>query len=112
MAKVATVACKLPNGLRISLPSGDVVLLGAQHKDARFGYGFTAVNADEFQAWFDQKKAEKYEPVMKELIFVSTAPKEAEAQAKEKENVPSGFEGVDGAKPGPGVEKANEKDPD
>lgn len=89
------VALKLPQGLDLS---NGVVLNGMNHSSAERagGYGITVVNADVFNAW--AAKHQDMDIFKKSLIFAGTDAAKVVAQAREQENVSSGFEQTDPSK--------------
>jgi hypothetical protein len=98
------VGCKLPHGLIISArnSSGDVVsvtLKGANAARIIGGYGITeAVPKDLWDAWL--KKNHKHAAVLNGSVFIHDDAKSAESIAKERRDVPSGFESIDPLKNG------------
>lgn len=113
-----TVGCKLPHGLIIRLNSNSktqVTLNGANSgtvvgldgKVQRGTCGFTQVDETFINAWL--KAYADTVMVKKGLIFISKNQKEAQAQADDKENIKTGFEPTDPAKPAaPGVTPAEQ----
>lgn len=97
-----TVGCKLPNGLVIELDEQRVVLNGANSSAIIGGFGMTEVNKALFDAWLAKHK--DYEPVKQGLIFAQEKPANAQAEAKDKAKLKSGFEGLDPKKPAEGIE--------
>ena len=97
-----TVGCKLPNGLIIELDEQRVVLNGANSSALIGGFGLTEVNEALFKAWLEKHK--DYEPVKQGLIFAQEKPANAQAEAKDKAKLKSGFEGLDPKKPAEGIE--------
>jgi len=52
MADTVNIACKLPNGLQITVDGKTVVLNGANDAGAKFGFGITPdVDADFYKKW-------------------------------------------------------------
>lgn len=101
------VACKLPQGLTVEHEGKTVTLNGANHAHARFGHGFTEVDADWFKSWTEAHA--DFPPVKNRLIF---AHKDAENAAKEAavdKTIRSGAEPLDPSKPGAGVEPTDEQ---
>ena len=96
------VGCKLPNGLVIELDEQRVVLNGANSSAIIGGFGMTEVNKALFDAWLEKHK--DYEPVKQGLIFAQEKPANAQAEAKDKAKLKSGFEGLDPKKPAEGIE--------
>lgn len=102
--KVVTIGCKLPHGLIISARdnSGEVVsvtLKGANAARIVGGYGITeGVSSDLWNAWL--KKNAKFPAVLNGSVFIHNDLKSAEQIAKERRDVPSGFEAIDPIKNG------------
>lgn len=102
-----TVGCKLPNGLIIELDEQRVVLNGANSSALIGGFGMTEVNEALFNAWLAKHK--DFEPVKQGLIFAQAKPVNAQAEAKDKAELKSGFEGIDPKKPAKGIEPMDTK---
>lgn len=99
-----TVGCKLPSGLHLDLPGKTrVTLNGSNASNVIGGHGITEnVDADFFAAWL---KAYADHPAVKSgLIFAHEKAASTAAEARDKTKNTSGFEGIDPAKPGPGIE--------
>jgi hypothetical protein len=91
-----TIACKLPQGLRIPLPTtgGELVIKGAGSPGAHSGHGYThGVPKDvwvEIEAHYGDKKW-----FADEHVFAMAQMEDATAKAQEREDVPAGFEKID-----------------
>jgi hypothetical protein len=99
-----TIGCKLPHGLIIEAKNNDgesvkVTLLGANAARIVGGYGITeGVPADVWGAWL--RKNARMKAVTDGQIFVHADLKSAEAIAKERREVKTGFEAIDPIKTG------------
>lgn len=103
-----TVGCKLPHGLHLDIGTERVTLKGANDSELIGGHGITeGVNAEFFGKWCELNH--QHPALEQGLIFAHGATADAKAQAKEQEKVKTGFEGVDPAQPGNGVEPADTK---
>ena len=103
-ADKVSVACKLPAGLIIRTDDGKTIkLLGSNDPGAIAGFGITKdVNAEAFDKWAEKSQ---HPAVRNGSIFTNTAGKVA-GEAKEKaDDVKSGLEPLDGAKPMAGIER-------
>lgn len=99
------VACKLPHGLQLSLPGIDYKpkLVGAlQSRIIGATHGRTRVLVDFWDKWLDVHK--EYTPVLTGMIFAEREEKRLDDRIKDQPDQ-SGFEGIDPAKPGEGVER-------
>lgn len=109
MAKSANAAklvigCKLPHGLILAVGSEMVELNGTNSTDIIGGYGLTPdVDASFFDAWC--KENHQHPALAGGFIFAQETTAEAKAQAKDNADNKNGFEGVNPAKPGPGIEQ-------
>lgn len=119
MAGTVTVACKLPNGLRLRVfkpttvsepvmgggtkevtrydqDGADVVVRGTATPagvalvNSLSGYALTTIDADFWAKWKEQNK--DHDAVKNGLIFASAKPDEVKGVAKECEKVRSGLE--------------------
>jgi hypothetical protein len=107
---MATVCCKLPNGIVIELGDKKVALNGV-NKSAIIGatHGSTEVNDDFWKAWVEKHK--EYPPYKSGAIFAGKNQNEAAAVAKDLEEVTTGLEPMKkkGDKRAAGVLPADEK---
>lgn len=100
------VACKLPQGLTVEHAGKTVTLNGANDQNARFGHGYTDVDADWFAAWSTDHA--DFPPLKRKLIFAHA--KDTEGAAKEAApETKTGFEALDPTKPAPGIEPTDEQ---
>lgn len=100
-----TIGCKLPNGIHLDHEGKRVTLNGANSSRVIGGHGITErVDKAFWDAWLAIHK--DYEPVKRGLIFAQNSTRNAEAEAKEKQDNPSGLEGINPDKPGRGIQKA------
>ena len=97
-----TVGCKLPNGLHLDHMGKRVTLNGFNTSDVIGGHGLTVVDKEFFEGWMTAYK--DYAPVKQGLIFAHDKEANTRSEALEKIDNKSGFEGIDPAKPGPGIE--------
>lgn len=106
-AKVV-IGCKLPHGLILTVNGVSVALNGTNSTDIVGGYGITPdVDSAFFDAWC---RANSQHPALGGgFIFAHGTTAEAKAQAKDNAENRNGFEGIDPAKPGNGVEPATEQ---
>lgn len=113
---VVAIGCKLPCGLIISAKNNEgemvhVTLKGAN--DARIvgGYGITEnVSLDLWNAWL--KRHHKHAAVANGQVFIHNDVKGAEAIAKERKEVVTGFEPIDPIKNGMLKGANGENDPE
>jgi hypothetical protein len=106
MPKVS-VGCKLPHGLEIRVGEQTAILLGTNASLVIGGHGITeGVDADLFNAWMTANKDSA--AVKNGLIFAHGKTESVKAEASEKKGNKNGFEGLDPAKPAPGIEAAKE----
>jgi hypothetical protein len=109
MAKTVTVANKMSSGLMLQLrqehedPKLRTVLREVAIKGSRStiepfiqenGVGLTEVDADFWEAWEAWAVQNSFEPYMRGMIFCATSLASVKAEAKEKANEMSGFEGL------------------
>lgn len=98
-----TVGCKLPHGLHLDIGETRVTLNGVNSTGIIGGHGITEnVDKEFFDKWMEMYK--KSEMVKNGLIFANEKTASVKAEAIEKKDNPSGFEGINPAKPGNGVE--------
>lgn len=101
-----TIACKLPNGLRVRHAEKEVELVGANHSKAIAGFGLTkGVDSDWFASW--KAAAGDFPPLKNGSIFAQVDAKAAD-EAAEKADIPTGLEGLDPDKPAAGIEPTDE----
>ena len=106
-AKPVKVYCKLPHGIRYTMPDGREVRLVGMYGDERsdlqvtdmpgrnsvMGFGVTTVDADDWeQIVKDHGKSAAH---VNGFIFAAKDDKSGEAQAREGEDEKTGFEGYD-----------------
>lgn len=106
-AKPVKVYCKLPHGIRYTMPDGREVRLIGMYGDERsdlqvtdmpgrnsvMGFGVTTVDADDWeQIVKDHGKSAAH---VNGFIFAAKDDKSGEAQAREGEDEKTGFEGYD-----------------
>lgn len=104
-ADMLTIACKLPQGLRIPLEGQpDVVLNGVHSAFSIAGHGMTDVKAETWAAI--EKRYAEAAWLKNELVFAMGDKDSAVDKAEERQDVKTGFEAVDPKKPGPGLTKA------
>jgi hypothetical protein len=108
MGNTVTVGCKLPHGLHLDVAGKRVTVEGTNGATIIGGHGITR-NVDKafFEEWLRINKDS--DAVKNELIFAHEKDASTAAEANEKEGNRSGFEGIDPAKPGNGVEPAKEE---
>lgn len=93
-ADMLTIACKLPQGLRIPLPEApDVVLNGSTSPFALAGHGMTDVKAETWAA-IEEKYAEAAW-LKNEVVFAMGDKESAVDKAEDRQGVKAGFEPVD-----------------
>ena len=95
-ADTVTIACKLPQGLRIPLPTtgGELVIKGSGHPGAHSGHGYTHGIPKEVWAEIEAHYGEKAW-FKNEHVFAMVQMEDATAKAQEREDVPAGFEAID-----------------
>lgn len=99
------VGCKLPHGLEIRVGDKTAVLKGTNSSLVIGGYGITeGVDADLFAAWLAANKDSA--SVSGGFIFARGKAESVKAEATEKKDNLNGFEGLNPAKPAPGIETA------
>lgn len=117
-----TVGCKLPHGLHLDIYNADAktpeeratviarhTINGQNSQEIVGGHGITlGVPKAHFEQWMALNKNSA--AVRNGLIFAHENAQSAVREAQEKKDTKSGFEGIDPAKPGPGVERAPEND--
>lgn len=97
-----TVGCKIINGIILRHQGKSVTLAGAGASRIIGGYGLTeGVDKEFFDAWCAANADSAL--LSGELVFAQDKAGAAAAQAKEQEDVKSGFEALDMAKPAAGV---------
>ena len=111
MPGTVTVACKIPNGLELRLPSREPVVLkgpavpyGTPPVDAGTGYALTfGVDEEFFGEWM--KRNAEMDLVKKRFVFAHAKPESAQSLAREMKDLTTGLEGRDPDKPGKGLER-------
>lgn len=88
-----TVGCKIVHGIKLRHQGKSAVLAGAKSSRIIGGYGLSEVDKDFFEAWCAANADSDL--LKKDLIFAQEKPQAAAAQAKEQEEVKSGFERLD-----------------
>jgi hypothetical protein len=100
------VACALPSGLQATYGGETVVFKGANDEGAIVGFGVTTgVDKDWFDKWVESM-GKDFTPLNKGLIFARASGIADEIKERAPETV-TGFEGIDGNSPGPGLEKVD-----
>lgn len=104
-AEMLTIACKLPQGLRIKLEDDTEIKLHGMHSPfAMAGHGMTDVKAS---TWAAVEKQYAEAPwLVNELVFAVGDRDSAVDKAEDNKDNKSGFEPVDPVKPAPGITKA------
>jgi hypothetical protein len=97
-----TVACKLPQGLIISVPDTDikVKLHGTHSPYAVAGHGLTEVRSDVWEAIETYYKEHSGAKWLGTSVFVSSRREDAVDEATEKADENYGFDPIDPAAPG------------
>jgi len=113
-AQFVTVACKLPQGIRIHVEGREAPyhFHGTKSPFARFGYGMTDVPAEVWEQitkQYGQRKGHDRngKPCLipeatwlaNRIVFAASAPEDVNAEAKDREKLKVGFEAVDPKKP-------------
>ncbi|MDE2442352.1 MAG: hypothetical protein KGP14_15150 [Betaproteobacteria bacterium] len=93
-----TVACKLPNGLKLTHKDVTVELAGSNGADGAFGLT-PGVDADWFNDWL-ATDGKDFAPVTSGVLFAQPTPDKAVDAAKERADVKTGQEPIDPANPG------------
>ncbi len=96
-----TVGCKIINGVILSHQGKSITLAGGKASKIIGGYGLTEVDKDFFDAWVKGNPDSAL--LSSGVIFAQDKPQAAAAQAKEQEDLESGFEPLDMVKPVAGV---------
>ena len=97
-----TVGCKLPHGLEIRVGDKTQVLKGTNSALVIGGHGITeGVDKDLFDAWLAANK--EAAAVINGLIFAHGKTESVKAEASEKTDNKNGFEGLNPARPMPGI---------
>lgn len=99
-----TVACKLPNGLHITLPEQgiSIKLHGSASPFAIGGHGMTqGVNAADWAVVEEVHKDARW--LKNEAVFAMNKPQDASDKAVERQAVRVGFEGIDPKDPSNGL---------
>lgn len=103
-----TVSCKLPNGLVLELGGKSVEVNGANSSVIIGGYGLTeGVDAAFFDAWMEAHEAMPF--VRNQLIFAQSKTVDAQAEASEKADEKTGFEGMGASNMPAGVTISTDK---
>lgn len=112
MSSLASIGCKLPQGLQLTHKGKTVVLVGANASGNRYGFGITpGVDADWFDDWATTDG--KDFPALKNgsIFAIPGNAEKAKDAAKERradDSVQTGLEPLNPAKPGGGVEPTDE----
>lgn len=107
---MATVACKLPNGLTIDHKGETLTLNGAHDTGAKNGYGLTPLEDNQVE-WFNDwltGDGATLPAVERGFIFLASNDKNAADQAREQADEKTGLEQLDPAAPVAGVEPTDE----
>lgn len=108
MGTKVTVGCKLPHGLHLEIGDTRVTVKGANAANIIGGHGITdGVDKEFFDAWMALNA--DHPAVKNELIFAHEKDRDTAAEAQEKVDNKTGFEGIDPNKPGNGVKSADEQ---
>jgi hypothetical protein len=96
-SEMVIVACKIPFGIHLDIPLNDddcnrVTIAGSSHPQAVCGFGLTRVPKDFYQEWLTRNA--ELPMVKKGLVFAHKDQRSAEAEATDKRDVKSGFEGL------------------
>lgn len=107
---MATIACKLPNGLTIDHKDLTITLNGAHDAGAKNGYGLTQLEDSQVEAFNDwlTGPGATLAAVERGFIFLASNERNAADQAREQTNERTGLEGLDPNKPAPGIEATPE----
>jgi hypothetical protein len=101
-SQTVTVGCKLPHGLHLDLSGKRVTLVGANSSSLIGGHGITeGVDKEFFERWMKTFRDSAF--VKNGLIFAHDNANNTKAEAKEKADNETGFEGLDPKKPAPGI---------
>jgi len=104
-----TVGTKLPHGLTIQVGEVSVELKGQNSSLIYGGHGITeGVDKEFFDKWLSMNKDSA--AVKAGLIFSHEKTNNVKAEAIEKKDNKNGFEGIDPAKPGPGIAPVDGKE--
>ena len=104
-----TVGCRLPHGLIITVGEVSVELKGTNSSLVIGGHGITeGVDKEFFDKWLSMNKDSA--AVKAGLIFSHEKTNSVKAEAIEKKDNKNGFEGIDPAKPGPGIAPVDGKE--
>lgn len=90
MADKVYIGCKLPFGLIIQVNGQSVTLKGTNASQLVGGYGLTEVDADLWEAW--QRENASHEVLKSNAVFAQVTAAKATGEAKEKDEVTTGFE--------------------
>jgi hypothetical protein len=103
------VGCKLPHGLHMELNGVRVTLNGGNSSEIvgtdGVKTGITVVDKDFFDQWAAIHKDAPY--LKGGLIFANEKPANVKAEAADKEDLKTGFEGINPDAPAPGVTKSD-----
>lgn len=101
-----TIACKLPQGLRIMIPEQniDIKLHGAMSPYAIGGHGMTqGINAAEWAAVEAHPVHGQSKWLKNEVVFAMNKPQDASDKAIDRQDVRAGFEPIDPKDPSNGL---------
>jgi hypothetical protein len=122
------IGCKLPHGIFLHLDSREEVvglkggietkfvreegserlINGANTSRLVGGFGLTTLEKDWWDAWIAQNTNKRgkitFKPYATGMIFAVNSQSEAIAESRQREGLRTGFEPVNPAKPGPGLE--------
>lgn len=100
------VGCKLPQGIHLDHDGKRVTLNGSNSSEIIGGHGLTIVEKAFWDAWKELHK--DFEAIKHGLIFAHEKESNTRAEAKEKVDNKSGFEGINPDAPGAGIERVKE----
>ncbi len=107
MAAPINVVCKLPNGIILDHAGKRVEIKGSRDSLLIGGFGVTQVDADLWTAWLAAHK--DFPAVKSGLIFAQNNEANAKAEAREREGMETGLEGIDPQNPGKKAKISPEK---
>jgi hypothetical protein len=99
------IGCKLPHGFTFKTPDGRSITLNGMNRAVIAGtHGITKVDADDAAVFFATHA--DFAPVKANAIFYNSSDKleDLDAMSLELKAEKTGFEGMDPAKPAPGLE--------
>lgn len=106
--ETVTIGCKLPHGLHMDVGDQRVTINGLNTTEIVGGHGLTfGVPKALWEQWKRDHKDAEF--VKRGLVFAQGKTDSAIAEAKEKKDNRSGFEGIDPNNPGKGVNSTDAK---